>query len=296
MVNVANGWINALYAREVENPIHLTLDTSFTNVTEETVKAYLGSFGLLPNEALAVQFQQIPVDLSLLVPEKAVDIDDSFGPQLLHWQKFERADKAWIQKFGQLLSSNLEIGYGVEKRSVPFTVMFEMDDQLFAADDKPVPIPSCVTRNLASHERFFLSWASLQEDSIVKGGILADDRNLDKVRQTVCFVLVQREIDRELVAGAVGNTLVICSNIHAWTNAIADCTLVGSTRVLLYEPTTDVSRDEIMKYDFVIASYLTLKKDQSLLQSVQWNRVILDEVLFLSFNLLVYFIRINVHN
>lgn len=279
MVNVANAWIHTLYAREVESPIHLTLDTSFTNVAEGTVKAYLGSFGLLPNQALAVQFQQIPVDLSLLVPEKPLDIDDSFGPQLLHWRKFERADKAWIEKFGQLLSTNLEIGYGVEKRSVPSTILFEMDDQLFAADDRPVAIPSCVTRNLVSHERFFLSWASLQEESIVKGGILADDRNLDKIGQTVCFVLVQREVERALVAGAVGNTLVICSNIDAWTTAIAYSTLVGSTKVLVYEPETDVSGDEIMKYDFVIASYLTLKRDHSLLQSVQWNRVILDEVL-----------------
>lgn len=61
--------IHEFYAREVANPIHLTVDTGFKN-GEGTIKAYV-SFNLsLGDRQLAAQFQEIPLDLRMVEAER----------------------------------------------------------------------------------------------------------------------------------------------------------------------------------------------------------------------------------
>lgn len=162
-----------------------------------------------------------------------------------------------------------------------------MDDQLYAADEKPISLPECVTRNPFPYETHFLSWASLQEESVARGGILADEMGLDKIIQCICLVLLRREDDRKSDRGATGNTLVVSFSPQYWVADVARCSVPGSTKLLVYEGSDmEMSNDKIMNYDFVVTSFPTLKKDhwrlvngvQSLLYSVNWNRIILDEV------------------
>ncbi|KAF2319022.1 hypothetical protein GH714_012504 [Hevea brasiliensis] len=61
--------IHEFYSREVPNPIHLTVDTGFRN-GEGTIKAYVSVNLSLGDCQLAVQFQEIPVDLRMVEAEQ----------------------------------------------------------------------------------------------------------------------------------------------------------------------------------------------------------------------------------
>ncbi|KAI0519053.1 hypothetical protein KFK09_006493 [Dendrobium nobile] len=61
--------IHEFYSREVSNPVHLTVDTGFTN-GEASLKCYV-SFNLsLGDRQLAAQFQEIPLDLRMIEAER----------------------------------------------------------------------------------------------------------------------------------------------------------------------------------------------------------------------------------
>lgn len=61
--------IHDFYSREVNNPIHLTVDTEFRSGSA-SIKGFV-SVGLsLGDQQLAAQFQEIPLDLSLVEAEK----------------------------------------------------------------------------------------------------------------------------------------------------------------------------------------------------------------------------------
>ncbi|XP_062230460.1 eukaryotic translation initiation factor 3 subunit F-like [Phragmites australis] len=62
--------IHDFYSREVQNPIHLTVDTGFTR-GEASIKAYVSSNLSLGDRHLAAQFQEIPMDLRMIEAEKA---------------------------------------------------------------------------------------------------------------------------------------------------------------------------------------------------------------------------------
>lgn len=57
------------YSREVANPIHLTVDTSFTN-GEGSIKAFVSNNLYLGDRQLAAQFQEISLDLRMVEAER----------------------------------------------------------------------------------------------------------------------------------------------------------------------------------------------------------------------------------
>ncbi|WCJ19796.1 Eukaryotic translation initiation factor 3 subunit F [Euphorbia peplus] len=61
--------IHEFYSREITNPIHLTVDTGFTN-GEGTIKAYVSVNLSLGDRQLAAQFQEIPIDLRMVEAER----------------------------------------------------------------------------------------------------------------------------------------------------------------------------------------------------------------------------------
>ncbi|XP_065872548.1 eukaryotic translation initiation factor 3 subunit F [Euphorbia lathyris] len=61
--------IHEFYSREISNPIHLTVDTGFTN-GEGTIKAYVSVNLSLGDRQLAAQFQEIPIDLRMVEAER----------------------------------------------------------------------------------------------------------------------------------------------------------------------------------------------------------------------------------
>jgi len=68
-VNGGSSLIHDFYAREVPNPIHLTVDTGFTN-GEGTIKAFVSSNLSLGDRQLVAHFQEIPVDLRMVDAER----------------------------------------------------------------------------------------------------------------------------------------------------------------------------------------------------------------------------------
>ncbi|XP_061376628.1 eukaryotic translation initiation factor 3 subunit F-like [Gastrolobium bilobum] len=61
--------IHEFYSREVPNPIHLTVDTGFTN-GGGTVKAYVSNTLSLGDRQIAAHFQEVPLDLRMVEAER----------------------------------------------------------------------------------------------------------------------------------------------------------------------------------------------------------------------------------
>ncbi|KAM0941431.1 putative eukaryotic translation initiation factor 3 subunit F, MPN domain-containing protein [Dioscorea sansibarensis] len=61
--------IHEFYSREVTNPVHLTVDTGFTD-GEASIKAYVSINLSLGDRQLAAQFQEIPLDFRMVEAEQ----------------------------------------------------------------------------------------------------------------------------------------------------------------------------------------------------------------------------------
>ncbi|KAL6968377.1 Eukaryotic translation initiation factor 3 subunit F [Sarracenia purpurea var. burkii] len=61
--------IHEFYSREVSNPVHLIVDTGFSN-GEASIKAFVSVSLSLGEQQLAAQFQEIPLDLRMVEAER----------------------------------------------------------------------------------------------------------------------------------------------------------------------------------------------------------------------------------
>ncbi|TMW96745.1 eukaryotic translation initiation factor 3 subunit F [Solanum lycopersicum] len=61
--------IHEFFSRETTNPIHLTIDTGFTN-GEASVKGFVSVHLSIGDQQLAAQFQEIPLDLRMVEAER----------------------------------------------------------------------------------------------------------------------------------------------------------------------------------------------------------------------------------
>ncbi|KAJ7514609.1 hypothetical protein O6H91_23G052200 [Diphasiastrum complanatum] len=68
-VSGSDALIQDFYAREVTNPVHLTIDTMFSDETT-SIKAYVSTSLTLGERQLAAQFHEIQLDLRLLEAER----------------------------------------------------------------------------------------------------------------------------------------------------------------------------------------------------------------------------------
>jgi len=68
-VSGGSALIHDFYSREVANPVHLTVDTEFTN-GEASIKAYVSVNLSLGDRQLAAQFHEIPLDLRMIEAEQ----------------------------------------------------------------------------------------------------------------------------------------------------------------------------------------------------------------------------------
>lgn len=68
-VSGGSALIHEFYSREVTNPVHLTVDTTF-RTGEATIKAFVSVNLSLGDQPLAAQFQEIPADLRMSEAER----------------------------------------------------------------------------------------------------------------------------------------------------------------------------------------------------------------------------------
>ncbi|XP_049414588.1 ATP-dependent helicase rhp16-like [Solanum stenotomum] len=177
--------------------------------------------------------------------------------------------------------------------------------------------PSNFIVPLLSYQKEWLAWSLNQENSQIRGGILADETGMGKTIQAIALVLAQRELQKDSLSSSpeqllpvVKGTLVICPVIAAmqWFREIERCTTRGSNKTFVYHGAKmEKCMYKLEEYDFVITMYPTIEADympklskkggknskkrsrnskpadddvsrlKSILHSVKWNRIILDE-------------------
>ncbi|CAA0808600.1 Helicase protein with RING/U-box domain [Striga hermonthica] len=125
---------------------------------------------------------------------------------------------------------------------------------------------------LLRYQKEWLAWALKQEESVVKGGILADEMGMGKTLQAIALVLLKRNIPRDLGGQhlhtttpssskelpAIKGTLVVCPLVAVmqWVSEIDKFTSKGSTKVLVYHGANRAKKHyEFADYDFVITTY-----------------------------------------
>lgn len=170
---------------------------------------------------------------------------------VLMWEVLEQDNEIWIEE-------NLKMDMDLINQNEMATETVEPSDDLI--------IP------LLRYQKEWLAWSLKQEESAVRGGILADEMGMGKTLQAIALVLLKRKMLREISGynlpasspssskglPPVKGTLVICPLIAViqWVNEIERFTSKGSTKVLLYHGANRAkSLYQFSDYDFVITTY-----------------------------------------
>ncbi|KAI3457330.1 hypothetical protein Pfo_013993 [Paulownia fortunei] len=172
------------------------------------------------------------------------------GPVLM-WEVLEQENERWF-------AENLEIDMDLTNQNEMATETVEPSDDLI--------IP------LLRYQKEWLAWALKQEESSVRGGILADEMGMGKTLQAIALVLLKRSIWRGICGHqlptssasfskelpAIKGTLVICPLVAVmqWVSEIDRFTSKGNTKVLVYHGANRAKNlYQFSEYDFVITTY-----------------------------------------
>ncbi|KAF9178576.1 DNA repair protein rad16 [Haplosporangium sp. Z 11] len=145
--------------------------------------------------------------------------------------------------------------------------------------------PEGLKLQLLPFQREGLAWMRKQENTLFKGGILADEMGMGKTIQMISLLLSEPGKPNLIVAPTVA--------IVQWQNEINNH--APSLKVLIFHgPNRTESMKELMNHDVILTTYSILEsgyrkqkygvkrkgmtvKEDSLLHRIKWYRVILDE-------------------
>ncbi|WP_394842775.1 DEAD/DEAH box helicase [Pendulispora brunnea] len=120
-------------------------------------------------------------------------------------------------------------------------------------------LPEGIFAELRAYQKVGVDWLSFLRDAEL-GAVLADDMGLGKTLQTICAIR--------------GRTLVVCpkSVVYNWADEIVR--FRPSLRTHIYQ---GVNRKLDRDADVTLVTYAVLRLDATVLQSEEWDTVILDE-------------------
>lgn len=175
----------------------------------------------------------------------------------LIWEAWAEENSKWIDEF------ELGRGGGSSKQSA-----VEIVD----------PAPD-ILLPLLRFQKEWLAWALKQEESNIRGGILADEMGMGKTIQAISLVLTSRYLRSESIGVVASSdlpstsssslprtkcTLVICPVVAViqWVGEIERYTEKGSARVLVYHGAKrSHTYGDFSDYDFVLTTYSTIESD-----------------------------------
>lgn len=221
-------------------------DGSLASAERET----MGSGEQVNNEQVPIRFAPVNYITSSYRRRKGRGKKKKAGDPPLLWEVWEEETERWIDK-------HMDDDIDLDGQNGPIVE---------AADEPPG-----LRGTLLRYQKEWLAWALKQENSEIKGGILADEMGMGKTIQAIALVLAKRcQTVSEHPAGSstslpgIRCTLVICplAAVTQWVSEIDRFTLKGSMKVLVYHGSNrERNSKQFNEFDFVITTYSTIEAD-----------------------------------
>ncbi|KAJ3054234.1 DNA repair protein rad16 [Rhizophlyctis rosea] len=167
------------------------------------------------------------------------------------------------------------------------TVWDQLEEEVKVIEPLQAEQPADVLVKLLPFQREGVYWMKAQEESRFAGGILADEMGMGKTIQMISLLVSRRE----------SPNLILCPTVAIlqWFAELTNRCTPNLFKILVFHGTNrPTSAKELASYDIVLSTYAIaeqgyrkenygfkrkgmLVKEPSILHSIEWARVILDE-------------------